>query len=198
VKLGLIGHGRMGLEIEQVAEQRGHAVAAVFEVDRPFRRDAELAGAEVLIDFSLADGVPATLRSAAARAVPIVEGTTGWYQHLPELSALPGLTMIYSPNFSIGVYRFTRLVEAAARLFGPDGDYDCYVHEWHHRGKADSPSGTARNLAEVVLQATPHKERLQGEACHRPIEPDELHVTSTRAGRIPGPMRRDLTRRSIR
>jgi len=126
------------------------------------------------------------LRVAAKNTVPVVEGTTGWYDRFDEVRAIEGLTMIYSPNFSIGVYQFTQLVRRAARHLGPLECYDTYVHEWHHSGKADSPSGTAARLAEVLVEELPNKDSSMHESCHRQIEPSELHVTSTRVGRMPG------------
>ncbi|GAB4248826.1 MAG: 4-hydroxy-tetrahydrodipicolinate reductase [Acidobacteriota bacterium] len=187
LKLALVGYGRIGREVARVAEERGHEIVAIFDIDRPLREDSNLAGVEVLIEFSLAEAVPGTLREAARRGIPVVEGTTGWYHCLEELTSLPGLTMIYSPNFSLGVYVFSRLVREAARRLGAWEEFDVYVHEWHHRGKVDSPSGTARKLAQILLEEIPHKERVLEDRCDgRRIDPEELHVTSTRAGLIPG------------
>ncbi len=185
MNIALVGYGRMGREVERVARERDHLVQAVFDVDRPIESPGELAGVEVLIDFSLAGAVLPVLRVAASAGVPVVEGTTGWYDQFDDVRAIPGLTMVHSPNFSIGVYQFMRLVETAGKLLG-GLDYDTYVHEWHHSGKADSPSGTARKLAALLLDVLPGKDRMLGESCDRRIDPAELHVTSTRAGRIPG------------
>ena len=185
MNFALVGYGRMGREIERVARERGHFAQATFDVDRPVERPDELAGADVLVDFSLAGAVLPILKVAAEAGVPVVEGTTGWYDQLDEARALPGLTMVYSPNFSVGVYQFMRLVETAGRLLG-HLDYDTYVHEWHHSGKADSPSGTARKLATLLLDVLPGKDEMLADSCNRRIDPRELHVTSTRVGRIPG------------
>jgi 4-hydroxy-tetrahydrodipicolinate reductase len=183
--VGIVGFGRMGREVERAARARGHRIEAVFEEDSPLRPDSRLEAVDVLIDFSTAAAVRDVLSTAAARRVPVVEGTTGWWEQLDDVLRLPGLTMIHSPNFSLGVYQFSRLVQAAARLLGRL-DYDAYVHEWHHAGKADSPSGTARQLAERLLAALPSKDRAVTATCERRIEPFELHVTSTRVGRVPG------------
>lgn len=186
MKLGLVGYGRMGKEIERVARGRGHEVCVVFEIDRPLTPASDLQGAQVLIDFSYKDAVLATLEAAARLGVPVVEGTTGWTDQLDRLQSIPKLTVLHSPNFSMGVYQFRRIVEQAARWLGPLGDYDCYLHEWHHAGKADSPSGTARYLAEVLIQNLPGKSEVLYSTCDRKIHPHELHVTSTRVGRVPG------------
>ena len=185
MRIALVGYGRMGREVERVARERGHEVHAVFDVDTPVGGPEELAGAQVLIDFSLAGAVLPVLQAAASAGVPVVEGTTGWYDRLPDVRKIPGLTMVYSPNFSVGVYQFMRLVKTAGSLLGRL-DYDAYVHEWHHSGKADSPGGTARKLGTLLLEVLPGKTRMLGESCDRRIESEELHVTSTRVGRIPG------------
>ncbi len=184
MKIALVGYGRMGPEVRAVAEARGHSISQVFDVARPPKPETD-PQADVVVDFSTAAAVPHTLRWAAEWRVPVVEGTTGWTDSGFDPSSIQGLTMIYSPNFSPGVYRFIKLVELAGRLFGGD-DYDVYVHEWHHAGKADSPSGTARRLAEVLLSTLPAKTEILTETSHGKIAANRLHVTSTRVGRVPG------------
>ncbi len=186
MNIALIGYGRMGKEVERQALARGHRIVAVFDVADGFSADSDCRGAEVAVSFVTADAVIENARAAARLGLPIVEGTTGWYDRLEELRAIENLTMIYSPNFSIGVYCFTRIVQRAAQLLAGLPEYDVYVHEVHHRGKADSPSGTALRLAETLLAELPHKKRLLTETSHGAINAEALHVTSTRAGRVPG------------
>jgi len=186
MKITIVGYGRMGKEVERLAPEMGHEIVAVFDEDCPLEESSSLNGAEVLIDFSLGPAVLDILRVAASRRLPVVEGTTGWHGHFEEAHAIEGLTMIHSPNFSLGVYHFTQLVREAARRLDSLGCYDSYVHEWHHSGKADSPSGTAARLAEVLISELSDKVSALSESCHRRIERDELHVTSTRVGRMPG------------
>ncbi len=186
MNIAIYGYGRMGRMVKEIATGRGHSVTGVFDVDRPLESPEQLQGADAVISFSLPQAVFLVLETAAAAGVPVVEGTTGWYEHLGRAKKIPGLNMVYSPNFSIGVFHFTEIVrEAALRLGGVEG-YDSYIHEFHHSGKQDSPSGTARHLAEVVLESVPGKKILLDEACHERIKPEQLHVTSTRAGRFPG------------
>lgn len=186
MRIALSGYGRMGKEIEAVARETGDEVVSIFEYDDPLTSGSKLNGAEVLISFSQANAVLPVLRAAAEHRLPVVEGTTGWYDQLAEVKEISGLSLLYSPNFSLGVYQFMKIIEKAAELVGVLGDYDTYIHEWHHSGKIDSPSGTARRLAEIVLGSFPGKREAQYDTCHRKIEPEELHVTSTRVGRIPG------------
>lgn len=185
MRIVLVGYGRMGREVELVARSRGHEISGVFDINRQVSLQA-MPRCDAVIDFSTASVVPQTIRVAAAAGVPVVEGTTGWQESAEEVRAIPGLTMIYSPNFSPGVYWFARLAELAAELFSTTGEYDSWVHEWHHSGKADSPSGTALRLAEVILRRMPRKDSVLAETSHGRIAPEQLHVTSTRAGRIPG------------
>ena len=186
MKIAVLGYGRMGREVEIAAVKKGHEISALFDIDHPLNASSNLNGAEVVIDFTLAPAVIDNLKNAAALGVPVVEGTTGWNSQLEVLKTIDNLTVLHSPNFSIGVYQFTRLIAAAARLFGSLEEYDCYLHEWHHTGKADSPSGTAKKLAGLLLDHMPGKTEALYETSFGKISPHQLHVTSTRAGAIPG------------
>lgn len=186
MNIGLIGYGRMGKMVQRIATERGHSIKAVFDIDQPFDQDAETDGIEVLIDFSLAGAVPHNLRTAAALKIPIVEGTTGWHDQLSILHEIDDLTCIFSPNFSMGVYVFQKIVAYAGKLYGALPRYDVFLHEWHHTGKADSPSGTAHKLANSLLQQFKGKSKILTETAHQQIDDDALHVTSSRAGKIPG------------
>jgi 4-hydroxy-tetrahydrodipicolinate reductase len=176
----------MGKEVERQAQARGHEISAVFDIDDNFSSHSDLEGADAIISFVLADAVLQNIKTAAQLGVPIVEGTTGWYDQLDQLKQIDNISIIYSPNFSMGVYQFTKLVEYAAKLMGPLSEYDCYVHEFHHTGKADSPSGTAKKLADVLLTNLPNKDKALFDSSHGVIDPKTLHVTSTRVGRVPG------------
>ncbi len=186
MNIAIIGYGRMGREVERLATDRGHHVSAIFDIDKPFTADAELNRAEVAISFTLPDAVLDNLKTAAVLNLPVVEGTTGWYDRLDKVRSIKNLTMIYSANFSIGVYLFKKITDYAASVMAGQTDYDCYLHEWHHTGKADSPSGTAQSLAEVLVKKLSIKEKILTETIHKPIDPSALHVTSTRVGRVPG------------
>jgi 4-hydroxy-tetrahydrodipicolinate reductase len=186
MNIALIGYGRMGKDVEHQAKLRGHHITVVFDIQDGFSVESNCNGAQVLISFVTADAVIGNAKTAAQLGLPIVEGTTGWYERLDEVRQILNVSMLYSPNFSIGVYQFTKLVRYAAQLLGKLPEYDCYVHELHHIGKADSPSGTAIKLAKVLLENLPNKTRAQFETSHGVIAPEALHVTSTRVGRVPG------------
>lgn len=186
MKIALIGYGRMGREIERMAPTLESEICARFDLGEELSPSSDLKGAHALIDFSGAQAIAQNLTTAALLNIPIVEGTTGWYEQLEQIKEIPGLTMIYSANFSMGVYRFQQVTQFAGQLFGAAGGYDAYVHEWHHAGKADSPSGTALSLAKTLLAEMPQKTELLTNTSNGKIAPQALHVTSTRTGRIPG------------
>ncbi len=200
MRLLLCGYGRMGREIASVAAARGHSILGRIDPAAPeaeFRDldsyaavsgDAE-SEPDAVIDFALPEGILDRVRFYGARGIPAVIGTTGWEEMREEVRHLvgeAGASLIWSANFSIGAQLLFRIASHAAELVEPFDDYDVYVHEVHHRQKADSPSGTALSLAERVLKRISRKRRLLTEAVHRKIEPDELHVTSTRGGANPG------------
>ena len=184
-QFALVGYGRMGQLLEKLARKRGHEITARFDEARPLTKDVDLNGVAALIDFSTAAAVKSNFQAAAKLRIPLVEGTTGW-QDFVDPADFPELTTICSPNFSIGVYVLNQLAGQAAQWLGQLGEYDAAIHEWHHRGKADSPSGTALMLAGKMLPFLPQKKEIFTETCHEKIQPDQLHVTATRLGRIPG------------
>jgi 4-hydroxy-tetrahydrodipicolinate reductase len=118
-----------------------------------------------------------------------VIGTTGWYDHIEEIRKLvetSGIGLIYSSNFSIGVNIFNRIVERAAELFDKFDMYDVAGIEYHHNRKADSPSGTAIGLANILKDGLARKKEIVYKMMDRRIEPHELHFASVRCGSITG------------
>jgi 4-hydroxy-tetrahydrodipicolinate reductase len=196
MKLALLGYGRMGKEVERVAKLRGHTICAIIDPTPASgasqkELNAEcLRNAEVVIDFTLPSSVPGNIKIVSAAKKNMVIGTTGWYDHMTEAKQLVGAAgtgLIYSSNFSIGVNVFYRIVEAAARLINKVPEYDVFGYELHHNQKVDSPSGTAKNLAEILLKNITRKKQLQFDKIDgRKISPEELQFASIRAGSIPG------------
>lgn len=186
MKIAILGYGRMGHAVESVAERLGHRISAIFDQNNPLKTDSDIRDAEVIVSFTNHQAVIPNLKLVSEINLPIVEGTTGWYHQLDHIKPLKNLTMLYSPNFSIGVYLFTKLVEKAAQLFGSLPEYDGYIHEWHHRNKADSPSGTALKLADIMVKNIKTKDVVLPQTGTGKIAENALHVSSTRVGRIPG------------
>jgi 4-hydroxy-tetrahydrodipicolinate reductase len=189
LNLALVGRGRMGSEVERRARADGHKIQ--FTIDLPENADGAgltpeaLAGVEAVIDFSQPEAVLPNIRRVAKAKVPMVVGTTGWYDGLEEVRQLiekHESALVFGANFSIGANLFLKMAEYAARLFNAFPEYDPYVVEHHHRDKVDTPSGTALRLAEQLLAHTERKTRIQAGNPTGKIAPDALHVVSLRAG----------------
>ncbi len=191
MNIGLVGTGQMGQAVAGLASERGHQVVAQFDSARPLMAADPQAvrEAEVLIDFSLPGVVVRHIERYCTWQQPAVIGTTGWYDEMDRVEhwvEAHGGTLLYAPNFSLGVALLRNAVEHLMPLLNQLPDFDAYVHEMHHTKKVDSPSGTARMLANVLIDGLTRKTRLEPEAQHDRIDPKALHVSSTRAGSVFG------------
>ncbi len=187
MRLALVGYGRMGHAVEAVALERGHDVVA--RVDEGDDVASSLGDAEVAIDFTVPDAVVDNVRAVAGRGVAMVVGTTGWYDRMDEVRAAveeAGTGLLWAPNFSLGVQLFFRLAREAGRLADALEEYDVAVHETHHRHKLDHPSGTARRLADVLVEAVARKARWAEGPFDGAPDPAVLEVVSSRVGEAPG------------
>ena len=177
-KLAIVGYGKMGKLIEQLAPEYDFQVA--LKLDEFNNAEGagliarNFAGIDVAIEFSIPAAVPGNVEGIAALGVPLVVGTTGWLEHIDRVKRaieVHNTGLVWSPNFSIGVNVFFRLVAEAARLLAAEPGYGAWAWEIHHAAKKDAPSGTLLKLVEEMKKA--------GYA--RPID-----VASNRAGTIPG------------
>jgi 4-hydroxy-tetrahydrodipicolinate reductase len=172
----LIGHGRMGRLVETLAPEYDAVVAGVVtsrDADRELVQ-GDFGQVDVAIDFSLADAVVRNLPLLARRGVNVVVGTTGWAAHekqMRESVAQTGIGVLVAANFSLGMNIFQLVVEDAARRFARHPSFGAWVHELHHAGKKDAPSGTALQLKAGMERAGYER---------------EVTVSSVRAGSIPG------------
>src|SRR6266699_921385 len=144
-KLAIIGYGKMGRLIDQLAPEFGFEVTARIDVDRP----ESPAGADVAVEFSIPSAVHTNVAQAVGLHVPIIIGTTGWHHHLDEVKSLViqhDSAAVWSPNFSIGVNVFTHVVSEAAKLLKDEPTYGAWAWEIHHITKKDAPSGTLIKL----------------------------------------------------
>jgi 4-hydroxy-tetrahydrodipicolinate reductase len=178
MKLAIVGYGKMGKLIDQLAPEYGFEVAlrldefnnANFESMTP----EHFRGVEVAIEFSTPATVVENLERLAALGVNTVVGTTGWLEHMNRVKAAVekhGTALVWSPNYSIGVNVFFRLVAQAARLLAEEREYGAWAWEIHHVTKKDAPSGTLLKLVEEMRRA----------GYSRAID-----VSSNRAGAHPG------------
>ena len=170
MKLLLVGYGKMGRLIDEMAPSHGSEVTGRIDLDT----GDWSADADVAVDFSTAEALRANFGRYTGRKLPVVIGTTGWAAFAAELrdqAERNGLGVVAASNFSVGVNLFELLVAEAARLMQVQPQYGAWIHEAHHSTKRDAPSGTALVLRDAMVEA----------AYGRPID-----VSSTRAGAIPG------------
>src|SRR5579862_4420916 len=145
-KLAIVGYGKMGRLIEQLAPEHGFTIHARIDVHDDIR---QAAGADVAVEFSVPDAVVGNVEALAGLGVPVVVGATGWLADLDRVRASVernGTGLVWSPNFSIGVNVFFRLVNEAARLLADEPQYGAWAWEIHHHTKKDAPSGTMFKL----------------------------------------------------
>ncbi|HTR80472.1 MAG TPA: 4-hydroxy-tetrahydrodipicolinate reductase [Bacteroidota bacterium] len=193
MKIVLLGYGRMGQDIEKVAVERGHAIAARFTIDDPLpeltKLSPEVKSADCAIDFSSPDATAHHIHTLGPLHVPLVVGTTGWNDQLAshvKFIRECGGTLLHASNFSVGAYILFHLAAEASKLVDRFPEYDAAIHETHHRLKKDAPSGTALHLAKKVLMALKRKTEIVTSLNNRAIEPHELLVSSSRIGSVAG------------
>ena len=193
MNLALIGYGKMGREVEAVAREKGIKILKTFNsrnntAAMGLTREA-LTGVDVCIDFSAPVAVFDNITAVAGCGKNILVGTTGWYNKLDEVKALvkeKKIGFLHASNFSLGMNAFSQIVMDAAHLFDRYSDYDVAVQEVHHRGKADSPSGTALSLGSIILQTMKRKTEILHETSHGQVKDHQLHITSSRTGHMSG------------
>lgn len=188
MKIALIGYGNMGQEIERVVQESGkHTIVSISYRGRNAGLDRKgIKGADVAIDFTSPEIVMKNIEAILTIGIPLVVGTTGWYSEFPKVKRLVSKhkgSFIYGQNFSIGANIFFKIIGLASALLSKYEGYDVFGVETHHVRKKDSPSGTARKLADVILQNFPRKTVLQTEKLDRQILSEELHFASVRGGR---------------
>ena len=187
MKIALIGYGKMGKTIEQIALSRGHQIVSIVDINNPEEfQSANFKSADVAIEFT----TPATafdnyMKSFAA-GVPVVSGTTGWLDRIGEIKEKcekEGKTFFYASNFSIGVNIFFALNKYLAKIMNNFPTYNISMTETHHIHKLDAPSGTAITLAEGILENVDRKERWTLETAEQPTD---LPIHAIREGEVPG------------
>jgi 4-hydroxy-tetrahydrodipicolinate reductase len=172
-RLAIVGHGKMGRLVEQLAPEFGFDV--VLRLNRSHAITAEaLQGVDVAIEFSTPEAAAENLQRLAALKIPTVTGTTGWLDHLPAVKAAvsqAGSGLVWSPNFSVGVAVFRKLAAFSAQLLRDENEYGAWAWEIHHDAKKDAPSGTLVHLVEAMKAAGYRR---------------NIDTSSSRAGKHPG------------
>lgn len=178
MNIAIVGYGKMGRIIERIALERGHAI--------PLKLDElnnagfsgitaqNFQGIHVAIDFSIPEAAVENMLRISALGVNVVQGTTGWTSRMGEVRAAieqNGTGLVWSPNYSIGVNIFSRIVALAAKLMANEAEYEAWAWEIHHSAKKDAPSGTLLKLIADMKEA--------GFSRH-------VDASSSRAGKVPG------------
>ncbi len=189
-----MGYGKMGKEIEQIVLSRGHKVIATIDPkDKEAthkKLDAKaLKGVDVAIDFTHPSVAVGNVEIITEAGVNLVMGTTGWYDDMDRVRSIVkdnNVGFFWASNFSIGVNMFFKMVQEAAAIVDKVKEYDIAGYEIHHNQKADSPSGTAKSIAEILQKQIARKKTLEFGQVDRQIKPSELHFASVRVGNVPG------------
>jgi 4-hydroxy-tetrahydrodipicolinate reductase len=177
-KLALVGYGKMGRLISQLASEYDFDVALTLDSRKNeggsgINRDT-FAGIDVAIEFSTPEAAPINLKCLAQTGIPSIAGTTGWFEHLEDVARAvneAGTGLVWSPNFSVGVAVFRKLIGVAAQLLRDEPSYGAWAWEIHHDAKKDAPSGTLLQLTKTMEESGFHR---------------QIDVASNRAGKHPG------------
>ena len=189
MKIGLIGYGKMGKVIERIALERGHTIAFKANSSSPFESISQT-DANVAIEFTQPDLAIKHLKHALELNLPIVVGTTGWYNELPAIESLVNEkngSLLYASNFSIGVNIFFKMNEILARIMSSQPEYKAELEEIHHVQKLDAPSGTAISIAQGIIKNHSSFSTWNSSTNEKaPVENGSLPITALREPEVPG------------
>ena len=187
MKIALSGYGKMGREIEKIALERGHEIVIKFNDPEDWvGKEDKLANADVAIEFSMPQSVVSNIFKCFDANVPVVVGTTGWFEqldHVKQVCFEHDRSILYASNFSIGVNLFFEVNRVLAKLMNEHEDYHVSMEETHHTAKLDSPSGTAIKLANDVIDNLERKDLWVNKKTEKDCE---LEIISHRIENVPG------------
>ena len=200
MKIALIGYGKMGKMIEQIAISRGHEIVSIIDIDNQQDFESEaFASADVAIEFTTPTAAYHNYLKAFAKNVKVVSGSTGWMQEhgddIRRMCTEEGKTLFWASNFSIGVAIFSAVNRYLAQIMNGFPQYDVEMEETHHIHKLDAPSGTAITLAETLIDNLDRKTKWVKGTLLAPdgtlsgtsqCAPDEMPIHSIRRDEVPG------------
>ena len=181
MKIALVGYGKMGKIIEEIALKRGHEIVARLK-ETPTAEN--LNNPDVAIEFSIPEAAFSNIKSCLENKIPVISGTTGWLEKRAEIDTIAlenGTAFLYGSNFSLGVNLFFSLNEKLAALMKNVDEYSCQLEEIHHIHKKDAPSGTAISIAEGIFKHSDYNSWKLEET-----EGTSLGIEAIREGEVPG------------
>lgn len=187
LKIALIGYGKMGKAIEEIAQNKGHEI--VLRINSSNRSDLtnfNLQKADVAIEFTNPETAVSNIEICLDAGIPVVSGSTGWLEHWDKVTAhckTKNGSLLHASNFSIGVNIFFEVNKKLAMLMADQPEYEISIEEIHHTQKKDAPSGTAISLAEQVIQQVARKKKWVNQSSP---STDELSIKSLRIDPAPG------------
>jgi len=187
LRIAIAGTGKMGQAVQESAQQRGHLIVKRFNSKDPVSETSLPENADVVIDFTQPELAITHMTHYCKTKMPAVIGTTGWYDHLNEVQDLFETyqsVAIYGSNFSLGIQLLLQALNSIGPLLDQLPEFDTAIHEVHHSGKADSPSGTAITLAHALLNGLQRKRRWSEASVIR--DPSTLEVRAMRLGHVFG------------
>lgn len=190
MKIAIVGYGRMGHLIEEIAKERGHKIVSIIDADNTADFNTpEFKSADVAIEFTTPGTAVDNILAAFAAKVPVVVGTTGWGDTLPDIKDMCDKgsgTMMWASNFSIGVNLFMAFNRYVARVMNDFPEYLPSMTEIHHIHKLDHPSGTAITLAEEIVEEVGRMDKWAEPEPGKGLPSDVLPVDHVREGEVPG------------
>lgn len=184
MKIALLGYGKMGKKIEEIAQNRGHEIVARVNDDIE-NHDLKENKPDVAIDFSIPKAAFKNITTCFKNGIPVVSGTTGWlddYEKAKKICEENNTGFIYASNFSLGVNVFFELNKKLASMMKGLDEYSVEIEEIHHVQKLDAPSGTAISLAQQIIEENPNKVGWQLDEA----DADEIPVFAKRIEDVPG------------
>ncbi|MBC7826832.1 MAG: 4-hydroxy-tetrahydrodipicolinate reductase [Chitinophagaceae bacterium] len=187
MKIALIGYGKMGMAIEEVAIQRGHEIVLKVNIDNLEDNTVKnIQRADIAIEFTGPGSAFENITQCFEAGVPVVCGSTGWLDRFDDAKAYctnKNGALLYASNYSVGVNIFFALNKMLASLIAPHQEYDVSITEIHHTQKKDAPSGTAISLAEQILEKLTNKNKWINQQSN---DPHQLSIVSERIDPAPG------------
>lgn len=192
MNIAIVGFGLMGQKAKEIAISRSHTIDIIIdpinkEATHKNIKDVDLSQVDLVIDFSNKDAVIENAIACGIAKKNLIIGTTGWYENIEKIEKIAlenNIGILWSANFSIGVNIYYKIIEKAGELINLYDEYDIWGTELHHNNKKDSPSGTAKDIAKILLEKIERKTEVVYDKLDRKINPNEIHFSSTRGGPI--------------